>query len=158
MPLDALTWRAEDVMHDGLKDATVPFPRDPAIARIEALVAAAVDELSEEVCGGEESDAAESMSESAVPQDWQGEARKAASEVRGGVTRADVVDSSSLSPSAAVHVETLEGVIFTVTLSSDGAILDDGAAYDSLHSVLLAKSPRYRNFFHQRLCEKLGQL
>jgi branched-subunit amino acid aminotransferase/4-amino-4-deoxychorismate lyase len=158
MPLDALTWRADDVMHAGIKDATVSFPRDPAVARIEALVSAAVDEQSEDVCGEDEMDAAESVSESAVPQDWRGEARKAVSEVRGGVASADVLDSSALSSSAAIRVETLEGVVCTVTLSSDGATLDDGAAYDSLHSVLLAKSARYRDFFHQRLCEKLGQL
>jgi branched-subunit amino acid aminotransferase/4-amino-4-deoxychorismate lyase len=159
MPVDELVWDASDVAA-GLGDGRVTLPRDPLLLKFENRVSAAVDELSEEVV--EDGRAYENKNI------WATEAVSAISEALSGVTTAKIITINS--SSALLAIKTLEGSNLEIQLSVNGATVttstsggsasegSGGRVFDTLHSALLALSPRYCEHFNNAIVERLNKI
>ena len=162
MPVDELLWDASDVLVTGLGDGRVALPRDPSLLKLESLVSAAVDDLSEDVEFEIESNRAYENKNI-----WATEAVNAVAEALPGVAAAKIVTIHS--NGSLLDIKTLEGDSLEIRLSINGANVttssggddDDrggGRVFDTLHSALLASSPRYGEHFNRAIVERLNKL
>ena len=160
MPVDSLVWDCADV-GAGLGGGEVSLPRDAALLQLEALVSAAVDQLSEDVglgLGLVEGGAGASLGASlGASAHWAAEAAASLKEARSGVESARI--TSTTSNGASIQLTTLEGAVLEVSLSVDGAkVTGNERAYDTLHSALIAASPKYCATFNNAVADKVSKL